>query len=188
MSISKARLATASPVTATAKKTRRPSARDTAGQSAREALKRSPAPPFDVVESKIHVPSLRSGTVSRTALVNRLRATAEPIVILTAPAGYGKTTVLAQWAVRDSRPFAWISVDERDNDPIVLLRHVALALHGIEPLASQASSRPSQLRALPSGRPRFRGSGRPSPNSTNPSCSSSTIRTCSARAKDSTQC
>jgi LuxR family maltose regulon positive regulatory protein len=135
MSISKARLASASPAAAPAKKTRRPSARDTAGQSAREALKRSPAPPFDVVESKIHAPSLRSGTVSRTGLVNRLRATAEPIVIVTAPAGYGKTTVLAQWAVRDSRPFAWISVDERDNDPIVLLRHVALALHGIEPLA-----------------------------------------------------
>ncbi len=134
MPISKARLATVSPAAATVKKARRPSARD-AGQSARETLKRTPAPPFDVVESKIHVPSLRSGTVSRTALVNRLRATAEPIAIMTAPAGYGKTTVLAQWAVRDSRPFAWISVDDRDNDPIVLLRHVALALHGIEPLA-----------------------------------------------------
>jgi len=134
MPVSKARLANAS-ASATAKKKRRPPARNTAGPSPREALKRSPAPPFDVVESKIHVPSLRSGTVSRTALVNRLRATAEPIVILTAPAGYGKTTVLAQWAARDARPFAWVSVDDRDNDPIVLLRHVALALHGIEPLA-----------------------------------------------------
>src|SRR3954467_435731 len=135
MPTSKARLANASPASAKARKTRRPPARDTATQSPRGALKRSPAPPFDVVESKIHVPSLRSGTVSRTALVNRLRATAEPIVILTAPAGYGKTTVLAQWAARDARPFAWVSVDDRDNDPIVLLRHVALALHGIEPLA-----------------------------------------------------
>jgi LuxR family maltose regulon positive regulatory protein len=135
MPISKARLATASPAASTAKKTRRPSARDSAAESAREALQRSPAPPFDVVESKVHLPALRSGTVSRTALVNRLRATAEPIGIVTAPAGYGKTTVLAQWAVRDSRPFAWVSVDERDNDPIVLLRHVAFALHGIEPLA-----------------------------------------------------
>jgi LuxR family transcriptional regulator, maltose regulon positive regulatory protein len=63
-----------------------------------------------------------------------MRATQEPIALLTAPAGYGKTTVLAQWAVRDSRPFAWVSVDERDNDPIVLLRHLALALHRIEPL------------------------------------------------------
>jgi LuxR family transcriptional regulator, maltose regulon positive regulatory protein len=135
MSTSKARLATASPAPARSKKTRSPSPRGTTAQGARESLKRSPAPPFEVVESKVHVPTLRSGTVSRTALVNHLRATAEPIVILTAPAGYGKTTVLAQWAVRDSRPFAWVSVDDRDNDPIVLLRHVALALHGIEPLA-----------------------------------------------------
>src|SRR6266576_878165 len=132
MPTSKARSA-AAPPSGRAKKARRP-ATGAGAPSAREALRRPPAPPFDVVESKIHVPTLRSGTVSRTALVNRLRATAEPIAIMTAPAGYGKTTVLAQWAVRDSRPFAWISIDDRDNDPIVLLRHVALALHAIEPL------------------------------------------------------
>jgi LuxR family maltose regulon positive regulatory protein len=132
---SKARLATASPPSA--KKTRATPARGATAEHAREALKRSPAPPFEVVESKVHVPTLRSGTVSRTALVNHLRATPEPILIVTAPAGYGKTTVLAQWAVRDSRPFAWVSVDDRDNDPIVLLRHVALALHGIEPLSRE---------------------------------------------------
>jgi LuxR family maltose regulon positive regulatory protein len=135
MSTSKARSVTASAAAARVKKTR-PSARGPGAQSAREVLKRPPSLPFDVVESKVHVPTLRSGTVSRTALVNRLRATLEPIAILTAPAGYGKTTVLAQWAPRDPRPFAWVSVDERDNDPIVLLRHVALALHGIEPLAA----------------------------------------------------
>ena len=134
MTVSKARLATASPAVAKAKKLRRPSAPRAGADTAREALRRSPAPPFDVVESKVHVPTLRSGTVSRTALVNRLRATQEPIALLTAPAGYGKTTVLAQWAVRDSRPFAWVSVDDRDNDPVVLLRHMALALHRIEPL------------------------------------------------------
>jgi len=117
------------------KKAKRPSVLGARAPSAREALRRSPAPPFDVVESKVHVPTLRSGTVSRPALVNRLRATSEPIALLTAPAGYGKTTVLAQWAARDSRPFAWISVDERDNDPLVLLRHVALALNGIERIA-----------------------------------------------------
>ena len=133
MTTSKARLAEASPA-GRAKKAQRRSG--TGAPSAREALRRSPAPPFDVVESKVNVPTLRSGTVSRTALVNRLRATSEPICMLTAPAGYGKTTVLAQWAARDSRPFAWVSVDDRDNDPIVLLRHVALALHGIEPLAA----------------------------------------------------
>jgi LuxR family maltose regulon positive regulatory protein len=56
------------------------------------------------------------------------------VITLTAPAGYGKTTVLAQWAARDPRPVAWISIDGRDRDPIVLLRHIAAALHGTAPL------------------------------------------------------
>jgi LuxR family maltose regulon positive regulatory protein len=90
---------------------------------------------FDLVESKLHVPALRPGVVSRTALVNKLRvAEAVPVVAVTAPAGYGKTTLLAQWAARDKRAFAWVSIDERDNDPIVLLRHIAAALHRLEPL------------------------------------------------------
>ena len=99
------------------------------------------APPrsaFDFLESKIQVPPLRAGTVSRTALVNRLRATTSvAATTVVAPAGYGKTTVLAQWAARDSRPFAWVTLDERDNDPIVLLRHIAAALEVDEPLEAR---------------------------------------------------
>src|SRR4051794_31412958 len=81
--------------------------------------------PFEFLESKIQVPALRPGTVSRTALVNRLRATTSTAVTtIIAPAGYGKTTLLSQWAARDARTFAWVTLDERDNDPIVLLRHI----------------------------------------------------------------
>jgi LuxR family maltose regulon positive regulatory protein len=46
-----------------------------------------------------------------------------------APAGYGKTTLLAQAIAREQRPVAWVSVDEGDNDPMVLLLHVAVAIH-----------------------------------------------------------
>src|SRR5436190_5255339 len=96
---------------------------------------RDAALPFDVVAAKIAVPSVSSGSVSRTAVVNRLKAVDGPsVATIAAPAGYGKTTLLAQWAARDSRPFAWVSVDDRDNDPIVLLRHLAASLHGIDPL------------------------------------------------------
>jgi len=85
--------------------------------------------PFEFLESKIQVPTLRPGTISRTALVNRLRATTSTAVTtIVAPAGYGKTTLLSQWAARDARTFAWVTLDERDNDPIVLLRHIAAAL------------------------------------------------------------
>jgi LuxR family maltose regulon positive regulatory protein len=111
------------------------------------AVDSQPAPVFDIVASKLEVPMVRRGAVSRTALVNRLRVErAVPLVTLVAPAGYGKTTLLAQWAARDTRPFAWITLDERDNDPLVLLRHVTAALHRIEPLdpgALEAAAAPS---------------------------------------------
>ena len=65
--------------------------------------------------------------------MNRLRAAAVPLVTVTAPAGYGKTTLAAQWAERDPRPFAWLSVDETDDDAAVLLGRLAAALDGIRP-------------------------------------------------------
>jgi LuxR family maltose regulon positive regulatory protein len=120
-----------------------------------------PRLPFDVAEAKVRIPALRPDLVSRTSLVNRLRAATVPVAVCTYPAGYGKTTLLVQWASRDPRPFAWVSVDERDNDPRVLLQHVAAALHQIEPLTDPV------LKALPrasrSGRERFRALPRRSP-------------------------
>src|SRR3954469_11769038 len=92
---------------------------------------------FDFLESKVQVPDLRPGMVSRTALVNRLRATAIPVTTVVAPAGYGKTTLLSQWAARESRAFAWVTVDDRDNDPVVLLRHIAAALSYHEPVGQR---------------------------------------------------
>jgi LuxR family transcriptional regulator, maltose regulon positive regulatory protein len=98
-----------------------------------------PGLPFDIVESKIQIPRLLAGTVSRTPLVNRLRAAgAFPLVLMVAPAGYGKTTLLSQWAIRDVRPFAWVSIDECDDDPVDFLRHVAAALDRVELLPASA--------------------------------------------------
>jgi LuxR family maltose regulon positive regulatory protein len=101
------------------------------------------------------MPPLLAGTVSRTALVNRLRAAgAFPLVLVVGPAGYGKTTLLSQWAARDVRPFAWVSVDEEDDDPIALQRLVAGALDRIEPLPQSAleplasERRPAPAKAL----------------------------------------
>ena len=94
-----------------------------------------PAPPFDFVTSKVRVPAVRSDSVPRIGLVNRLRATrSSALVVVTAPAGYGKTTLLAQWARRDERPSAWVSIDSRDNDPVILLRHIAVAVSGTGPI------------------------------------------------------
>jgi LuxR family maltose regulon positive regulatory protein len=87
-------------------------------------------------------------------LVERLaRDDLHPVVSVAAPAGYGKTTLLSQWAERNSQAFAWLSVDDRDNDPKVLLTYVAEALDQVEPvgmrvfdaLASPTSSVPGSV-------------------------------------------
>ena len=91
--------------------------------------------PFGVVATKIRPPAVRPGAVARTALVNRLRADRSArVVSIVAPGGYGKTSLLAQWAERDDRAFAWISLDRRDSDPVVLLRHLVAALATVVPV------------------------------------------------------
>jgi LuxR family maltose regulon positive regulatory protein len=58
---------------------------------------------------------------------------AAPVVFVSAAPGWGKTTLLAQWAARSPRAFAWVGVDRNDNDPIVLLTYVAAALDRVSP-------------------------------------------------------
>ncbi len=93
-------------------------------------------PGIDLVRSKLAPPRLRTGTVSRSALLSRLDLDdAHDVVLVVAPPGYGKTTVLSQWAADPSRAVAWLSLDERDNDETVLLSYLAAALDGIQPVA-----------------------------------------------------
>jgi LuxR family maltose regulon positive regulatory protein len=83
---------------------------------------------LDLREAKLRVPAVRPGSVPRTPLVNRLRASGSaPVVTVLAPAGYGKTTVLAQWSDSDRRPFAWVSI-EHDDDPADLSKDIVTAL------------------------------------------------------------
>jgi LuxR family transcriptional regulator, maltose regulon positive regulatory protein len=104
-------------------------------------MDRAARPAFDLVASKLRPPQIRSGTVRRSPLIERLAAGDRcPIVSVIAPAGYGKTTLLAQWAERTGRAVAWISVDERDNDPKVLLTYVAEALNAVEPISERVFS------------------------------------------------
>jgi LuxR family maltose regulon positive regulatory protein len=94
-----------------------------------------PMRPLELVESKLHPPSPRPGIVPRTALVQRLLAAdAAPIISVVAPAGYGKTTLLAQWAGRKAPRVGWVSVDQADNDPAVLLSYIATAVDRVEPI------------------------------------------------------
>ena len=90
--------------------------------------------PFDLVEAKLGAPSIRPGTVAKQDVIARLRTSRLPFATVIAPAGYGKTTLLAGWAEADPRPFAWIALDGRDDDGVVLLRYIAAAMHRVEPV------------------------------------------------------
>ena len=115
---------------------------------------RARGPVFDLLASKLRRPVVRPGAVRRLALIEQLRrGKPYPIVSVVAPPGYGKTTLLSQWAERNGQAFAWVSVDEGDNDPKVLLTYVAEALDAVEPidgrvfdaLASPVSSVPGSV-------------------------------------------
>src|SRR5215213_10006886 len=90
---------------------------------------------LELVESKLHPPPARPGIVARTRLVDRLLASdAVPVVCVVAPVGYGKTTLLAQWAQRITQPVGWVTLDQRDNDHAVLLTYLGAALDRVEPI------------------------------------------------------
>jgi LuxR family transcriptional regulator, maltose regulon positive regulatory protein len=122
---------TRNPAADAPQRTRRPSRRGS--KPARKTGNDAAA--FEVLESKLAIPSLRAGLVRRTGLVNRLRSSPDARVFtIAAPAGYGKTTLLGQWAHADSRPFAWVSLDARDDDPVAFLTYVAAALNTVHPI------------------------------------------------------
>jgi LuxR family transcriptional regulator, maltose regulon positive regulatory protein len=94
----------------------------------------APGLAFELRESKFHPPGVRPGIVVRTALLGRLATTRVPVITLVAPPGYGKTTLMAQWAQRTESRVAWLSCDDTDNDPVVLLSALAVALSRIGPV------------------------------------------------------
>jgi LuxR family maltose regulon positive regulatory protein len=90
--------------------------------------------PFDLVDAKLAAPFRRPGMVAKASAIARLRASRSPLVTVIAPAGYGKTTLLAQWAEADPRPFAWVALDRQDDDELMFMRYIATAIHGVAPL------------------------------------------------------
>jgi len=83
-----------------------------------------------LLATKLHVPGPRPGFVPRPRLVGALGG---GLVLVCAPAGFGKTALLADWLRSGDRPVAWLSLDAGDNDPVRFWRHVVAALDRVRP-------------------------------------------------------
>jgi len=84
-------------------------------------------------------PPFGPGLVARPRLVQRLTEARDvPLALVVAPAGYGKTTALAEWAACDPRPFAWLALEPDADDAGRLIAAIALALDEVEPLGRGA--------------------------------------------------
>ncbi len=102
---------------------------------AKRGLRAVPAPktsalPGVPIEAKLHAPRLRQEWVERRELISVLAGAAVKLVLIEAPAGFGKSTLAAQWRVSTSedRPFAWVSLDHGDDDPGRLWWYIVHAL------------------------------------------------------------
>jgi LuxR family transcriptional regulator, maltose regulon positive regulatory protein len=93
-----------------------------------------PVTGFEPLRSKLRPTQPHIDLVRRGELIAALLHCAAPLVLVSAPAGYGKSTVLSQWVQADRRPAAWVQLGEADNDPVVLLTYLILALEPIAPL------------------------------------------------------
>jgi LuxR family transcriptional regulator, maltose regulon positive regulatory protein len=87
-----------------------------------------------LLATKLYLPRPRPGLVPRPRLLEHLdQGMARELVLVCTPAGFGKTTLLGDWAQHQRRPVGWLSLDEADNDPARFWRHVATALDRVHP-------------------------------------------------------
>ena len=101
----------------------------------------APRAPY-IVATKLRPPHVSDALLQRPDLVQRLRSGRErTLTLVCAPAGYGKTTLLAQWAATDAKlnAFSWVSLDAMDSDPARLWGHVITALQDVHGRAGQRS-------------------------------------------------
>ena len=100
------------------------------------------APRIRLLRSKLAAPRPRAGIAKRVSLLDRLReGRGRKLTLVCAPAGYGKTTVLAQWCEvdRERTPFVWMTADEGDGDPVRFWSHLIAGLQAVHPRAGTSS-------------------------------------------------
>ena len=87
-----------------------------------------------LLATKLHVPRPRRQLVSRPALIKRVQEGIQgSLTLVSAPAGFGKTTLLVQWVAESDISVAWLSLEPQDNDPVRFLASVLAALQQLDP-------------------------------------------------------
>lgn len=87
-----------------------------------------------LLTAKLYVPPPRPSRVARERLASRLgEATGGMLALVSAPAGFGKSTLLCDWVHGRQRPVAWVSLDRGDNDPVRFLGYLVTALRAVHP-------------------------------------------------------
>ncbi len=105
--------------------------------------------PFEftpLMETKLFAPSPRPGHVIRPRLMDKLNANLvgeagfiRKLTLISAPVGYGKTTLTSQWLQKNDIPFTWLSLEEEDNDPTRFLTYLIATLQKVDPNIGQSA-------------------------------------------------
>lgn len=108
--------------------------------SAAERAQASFRPAFPLLHAKLRPRATPPVAISRERLLRRLTAASGPSILsVDAPPGSGKTVLLAEWEARQERPVAWLTIDDGDNDPSVLLTYLTAAIDRVHPVDASIS-------------------------------------------------
>jgi LuxR family maltose regulon positive regulatory protein len=103
-----------------------------------------------LIQTKLHLPPVSSDLVKRPSLIQQLNQNLNRnFTLVSSPAGFGKTTLVASWLTKQQFPYAWISLDKLDNNLSVFLQYVAAAIQHVFPEACMGLSRTLQVPDLP---------------------------------------
>lgn len=92
-----------------------------------------------LLRTKVSVPPIRPGLVRRPRLTARINEGVKgPLTLLSAPAGFGKTQLLAEWTAESPDPIAWLTLSAEDNDYVRFFRYLSRAFQEVEPRLSEA--------------------------------------------------
>jgi len=106
---------------------------DEPGKAARVAGQSTPVQTPALVATKLYRPRQTQAAIVRSRLIERLdEGLAGPLTLISAPAGFGKTTLVAHQIEHLAVPSAWLALDAHDDAPETFLRYVVAALHGID--------------------------------------------------------